>query len=76
MGNSSTQPPSETVQMADLRANLRDILERAAYGGKQLIVERYGSEFVVILPPAEYRRLLAQAAAANKPDTRQSNAKR
>jgi hypothetical protein len=53
------RPHCKTINVTDLRAGMREIIENAHFRGQHYVVERAGQPMVVILNVDEYERLLA-----------------
>lgn len=51
---SSTDP---TVTTAEVRENLSEILNRAAYGQERIVVTRHGKALVAVVPIADLQEL-------------------
>lgn len=67
-------PNRKTINVSDLRAGMREILENAYFRGQHYVVERAGHSMVAILSVDEYERLMAGAvpSPAGDPTTLRS----
>ena len=43
----------EEISAADIRRNMAEIVNRAAYGGERFVITRYGKELVALVPAEE-----------------------
>jgi len=61
---------SKTFSATDLKNNTSEILNLVAYGGYEVVVEKYGNDFVKVVPivnpksKKDYRKIMAKYAGS------------